>query len=526
MKRKELSPVPMPDKGIIRRQGTGQTIYIYYVMRAYRNKKGKPTSDTALIGKLAEDGLSLIPNLRYFELFSKPTSGDNIPMIDVICSQGTTKAFELLADNTGLLSCLKQSFPKIHTSVLTAAMYMAECGNVMSYIDDWIETTDTPDSTLTSQGVSRLFASITPVMRQGFLKQWTRKHSDVGQIAYDVTSISTHSEALDIAEWGHNRDGESLAQLNVGMFYGITNKLPLYYSLYNGSICDKSHFPHMMGDAVELGIENVEFVFDKGFVTEANLAYMEEAKLRFLAPCPPSRKDARLLISKIGAMVKNTANWINNHDCYGLRIEFSLLGRKLWAHVFYDSTRFAEQERGLYAYVDKLERELNEASDKRIARKYRDFFLFSEEAPSTKHLVFTRNEAAVSGALAEAGFAVFITNDSDLYPEDVLRLYRRRDEVEKAFDDLKNGIDFKRFKTHTQQTTDGKAFVGFIALILRSCMLNLLQQNKATENMTLTKALLELRKLRYIVTANGERRSLPVTKTQAIIADALGLSLV
>jgi transposase len=140
--------------------------------------------------------------------------------------------------------------------------------------------------------------------------------------------------------------------------------------------------------------------------------------------------------------------------------------------------------------------------------------------------VFTRNEAAISKALAEAGFVVFITNDDSLYPKDVIKLYRRRDDVEKAFDDLKNGIDFKRFKTHTQQTTEGKAFVGFIALILRSRMLNLLQQHKDTANITLTKALLELRKLRYVVSSNGEKHYLPVTKTQTIIADALGLSLV
>lgn len=527
MKRRELSVVPMPDKRTVRKSGPGQTVYIYYTLRAYRNKKGQPTSETALIGKLAADGVSLIPNIRYFELFTKESSQETapVPTIDTVRSNGTTKALTTLADNMGLVSCLRQAFPDNYATILAVAMYMAECGNVMSYIDDWLDTTDAPITALASQSISRLFTAITPALRQKFLRQWTKRQPDPSHIAYDVTSISTHADTLDQAEWGHNRDGESLVQLNVGMFYGITSGLPLYYSLYNGSICDKSHFPHMMGDAAEMGIKEVEFVFDKGFVTEANLAYMDKARLHFLAPCPPSRNDVRALISNIGATVKEPTNWIGEEECYGMRTEFTLLGRSLWAHIFYDSIRFAEQERGLYAYIDKLESELKVASEKRLAKKYRDFFVFSGKTSQSQLPVFTRNETAVSEALAAIGFAVFITNDEALSPPDVLKLYRRRDEVEKAFDDLKNGIDFKRFKTHNQQTTNGKAFIGFIALILRSRMLNLLQQHKTTENMTLTKALLELRKMRYTVTSAGEKRQLPITKIQTIIAEALGLSL-
>ncbi|MCL2631949.1 MAG: transposase [Coriobacteriia bacterium] len=525
MGRRELPEVEMPKKGIVRRRGAGGTIYIYRTIRAYRNDKGKPTSDTALIGKLAEDGVSLIPNTRYFELFPEAARPERAVMIDEIRSGGLTGAFEFLAKMIGLTSSLEQAFPDKHKAILTAAMYIAECGNVMAYIDDWLDVTDAPDQLLTSQSTSRLFASISYAERMAFFRQWVKEHADNSHIAYDVTSISTHSSSLQKAEWGHNRDGESLLQLNIGMFYGMASGLPLYYTLYNGSIVDKSHLSHMMGDADELGIDDVGFVFDKEFVTESNLAYMQEASLRFLAPCPPSRKDARSLIMRIGSGIKDPANWMADEGCYGMRTEFDLLGRKLSAHVFYDSSRFAEQERALYAYIDRLEGELAKASGRRIAKKYRDFFTFSD-THETKPLMFSRDNAAVAGALAEAGFIVFITNDETLDPQGVLKLYRRRDEVEKVFDDLKNGIDFKRFKTHTQQSTEGKAFVGFIALILRSRMLSLLQKDKATETMALKKAMLELRKLQYVVTSDGEELYLPVTKTQITIASALGLVLV
>ena len=67
MRRSGFPAVEMPEK-VTRKKGANGTVYIYKTLRAYRNDKGKPTSDEAAIGKLAADGVSLIPNVRYFQL--------------------------------------------------------------------------------------------------------------------------------------------------------------------------------------------------------------------------------------------------------------------------------------------------------------------------------------------------------------------------------------------------------------------------------------------------------------------------
>jgi len=526
MKRKESPAVPMPEKKIIRKKAPNGTVYIYYTLRSYRNKKGQPTSETVLIGKLAGNGVSLVPNQNYYEVFPDERPPMKMPQIMTVLQAGTTGVFEILAKRLGLWSALELAFPEDFRAIMTVAMYMAEQGNVMAYIDEWQDVTATPCQSLSSQYASRLFGSITHADRQRFFREWTKKHREQEHIAYDVTSISTHSDSIDQAEWGHNRDGESLCQVNIGMFYGVTGGLPLYYSLYNGSISDKSHLDYMMAGALGFGIKNVEFILDKGFVTAHNLKSMSEAGFKFLAPCPPSRKDARELVDVIGSAVKDPANWLAEEECYGMKSDFCLLGQDLFAHIFFDSSRFAEKEKGLYAYIDRLEAELSRAKKGKIQKKYRDFFSFADDAEKKEELKFSRDEGAISKALERVGFVVFITNDQNLSPYEVLRLYRRRDDIEKAFDDLKNAIDFKRLKTQSQKTTDGKAFCGFIALILRSHMHNLLQQDEATRDITMKKALLELAKLRYVVTDEGEELFLPPTKTQVTIAKALGVALV
>jgi len=523
-KRQTANPIAMPKKRVVRKTAPNGTTYVYYTLRAYRNVHGQPTSDTACIGKLSEDKSSLIPNPRYFEIFPDAIDSKDCD-IELVRSWGLSFALTALAERIGLSDILKMVFPSRHEEILTAAMYMVACGNVMSYIAEWLSDNDAPCSSLSSQSVSRLFSSITPSERMGFFKHWNKRYADESHILYDVTSVSTYSDSLENAEWGHNRDNESLAQLNLGMFYGVFCELPLYYTLYNGSIADKSSFPCMMGDAAELGIKDAEFVFDKGFVTEPNLARVAKAGLRFVAPCPPSRKDAQALLAEVGDKVKEPVNWIGEESCYGMKARFVLLGRVLFAHIFYDSARFAEHERMLYTHVDRLQKELEGLIKARVPKRYRDFFDL-KETKAGKLTGFSRNEEAFAKALSVAGFVVFLTNNEKLTPIDVLHLYRRRDDIEKAFCDLKNAVDFKRLRTHSQPSTDGKTFVGFIALVLRSHIIKLLQNNEGTKDMTRKKALLELSKCRYAITSSGQKRCLPITKTQRIISEALGVSLV
>jgi hypothetical protein len=62
---------------------------------------------------------------------------------------------------------------------------------------------------------SKMFASIGYEERQSFFEEWIKRRSEDEYIAYDVTSISTYSQSIDIAEWGYNRDKERIPQINL-----------------------------------------------------------------------------------------------------------------------------------------------------------------------------------------------------------------------------------------------------------------------------------------------------------------------
>jgi transposase len=75
------------------------------------------------------------------------------------------------------------------------------------------------------------------------------------------------------------------------------------------------------------------------------------------------------------------------------------------------------------------------------------------------------------------------------------------------------------------KTTDGKVFVGFLALILRSYLLRKVKDNPETKHLSIDKALLELRKIKAITFDDTSQILMPVTKLQRTILDAIGVSL-
>ncbi|MGI6680601.1 MAG: hypothetical protein ACOX3T_03860 [Bdellovibrionota bacterium] len=72
----------------------------------------------------------------------------------------------------------------------------------------------------------------------------------------------------------------------------------------------------------------------------------------------------------------------------------------------------------------------------------------------------------------------------------------------------------KDLKTHNLQTTEGKLFVGFLALILRSYILNLLKNDTKQKNFNIPDIIKELQKIKVVETKSSSKLMVPLTKKQ------------
>ena len=102
-------------------------------------------------------------------------------------------------------------------------------------------------------------------------------------------------------------------------------------------------------------------------------------------------------------------------------------------------------------------------------------------------------------------------------------IYRRRDVIEKSFDDLKNETDMKRLRTQSGETTQGKLFVAFIAQIVCAYMLNNLTDYMRRNTCTMKKILNELDKIKQFDPHLSSAAHLisPLTKKQRELYDLL-----
>jgi transposase len=518
-------PVPMPDKKITFKKATNGTIYVYYTVRAYRNKNGAPTSEEVAIGKKDANG-DLIPNRRYYEIYqdvSVSTTAINQPTPKSVQSRGSTVALMETAKQTGVLEILKNCFPDRWGQILAGAFYMLCEGNVMMYIEDWFDETEINFTRrMDDVAYSKLFASISYEDRKLFFNEWVRYRREKEYIAYDVSSISTYSRSIDSAEWGYNRDNEKLPQLNLGMYYGVTSHIPVYYDLYSGSIPDKTYMEFMMTKAKDIGIRDVCYVMDRGFVTEDNVKYMYGNDVDFITAMPGARLEALRLIDECKGEIRKTANRIGEYEVYGISRSIELYGSRVQAHIYYDPEKQALDEKELYGHVDKLQAELEKMSrSRRLTKRYTDYFMINEKSKDI--FDYEVNGDKVDEKLSRAGFFILLSSKPELSSHDVLKIYRTRDVIEKHFDQFKNRMDFKRMRTHWNKSMEGKMFVGFIALVLRSALLCKVKNDAQIKNLTLEKVLLELKKIKAVTLTDLSKIIIPLTKIQKTILSSLGI---
>jgi transposase len=263
-------------------------------------------------------------------------------------------------------------------------------------------------------------------------------------------------------------------------------------------------------------------VLDRGFVTEKNLRFMDEKKFPFIIPLSLSRIEAVKLIEAYGQDIRRSANRIGAEEIYGVCVDFKLYGIVMKAHIFFDPEKQSLDEKELYAHIDRLSSELEEMGKTRsVSKKYTDFFAVQREGKIG--VSFERDHDKIDARLRRSGYFVILSADMSLSPSDVIRIYRGRDVIEKNFDQLKNDLDFKRLRTHINTTTEGKVFVGFLALILRSYLLKKIKTHSDTAKMTFEKVLLELKKIKAVTLSDNTKLLTPLTKTQKNILTALDI---
>lgn len=280
----------------------------------------------------------------------------------------------------------------------------------------------------------------------------------------------------------------------------------------------------MVSDHDFIDAKRVRYVMDRGFYSADNLNFLAKNGHRFVIALPQSLNYVKDFILEYGNDMINSSECMIGKGLFAKKYESTALGFRMNVHLYYDSFKAATERETLFELIERQENDLKSMEEPPEKKYHYDRFFFINRSKDGK-LGFTKNHKAIDTALKQCGFFLIAETDFRKTSAEILEIYRKRDVIEKSFDDLKNEIDIKRTHTQKSETMQGKIFAAFLSLIVRSYLQNNLKELRNTKNFTQRKVFKELDKIKVLaLTQNAKPQMMnPLTKTQKDILTALNL---
>ena len=389
---------------------------------------------------------------------------------------------------------------------------------------------DSPQRSITGQRISELLARIgTSTVPQQLMARLLEENRTKRTLIYDITSLSSHSSLMNLLEYGYNRDGVSLPQINLSLIMDKELGIPVMYDLYPGSITDVTTLTGTLKKIAAYGVKEYTAIMDRGFFSQHNLLEMLEQQISFIIAATIQLKEVKLLLTEAQRDITNVEylQKFKDRTLYAKPVTLPLESSQLKGYLFYDPKRELEEKESLTSRLIDIRDKLATARLKKEKPAYMRFYeiagklknFFDWKAVDDRIEATIRQNAVAQRMNRMGKFMVFYSGDVDWLT--ALSLYRERDEIEKEIEMMKSDLDVLPLNTHKDSTTSGFIFVVFVALIIRTRLLGMMKDAGLLKHYSVKSLLLELNMLKKITLADGQVMTTEMTKKQRLILEAL-----
>lgn len=488
------------------------TTYVYENV-SYWDKEDKKTKHRRkCVGKIDPDTKEIIPTGRK----TNAKSDDALQKTEhcQVLTTGPSLLLDKAAAQTRLDKVLHTVFPEDYQGILTCAYYLASEGKALCHAEQWSSRSKHPyGGKLADQRISELLNRLDPSKQQDFFSRWADLNHDGGYFALDITSVSSYSELIDFVRRGYNRDGDDLAQINILMLTSEKTHLPVYYRILSGSIKDVSTLKESIGNLKLLDTKAVRLVMDKGFYSGPNIDALYDGRYRFSIGVPFTTSLANNAVkdNRVGMDSHHNLISVDGDDIYATTELTKWKGHRCYKHVYFDSLKAELENKKFTHRLKECYDALCSGSEKTEDAGFISKYFLVTTYPKRRRRIEYNEDAIRKHKENNIGWFVLISNDIKDAAE-ALRAYRQKDAVEKNFDDLKNDLDMKRLRIHTNATMERRIFVQFISLILTTYLKGVMEKNGWTRSHNLQEIFSEMKSLKQ-VTVDGKRKKLTTTPT-------------
>lgn len=453
-------------------------------------------------------------------------------------SYGNIFLLNWIIQKIGLYNIVKESFPSHYAELIALAFYEIIESSPLYLFPYWHEEHYLPNTNkMDSSAISKFCDEIGRNQHQRieFQEQWIDHLQPVDALYYDITSISSYSTNIEFIEWGYNRDNENLAQLNMGVVFCNNKSLPIFYTLYPGSIVDVKTLKNCVTYLKSFGLNEFMFILDRGFFSTANISEMDKPQenISFIQPLPFSLNKVKELIKTHKKELNDISSnfTFNNELLSHVKSAIQLNEQSYTSHIFLNEKAELDQRQLFMKKLIDIENNiiknrlfssLKKArifKEDNIIKAYQNFFKWSRSSG-----MLERNIITIKAKISKFGYFILSTNRDDLDRETILANYRNKDQVEKIFDLLKNEMDGNRLRVHSQFNADARIFINFLALIVQSEIIKIMRAEKLFKKYTMRELIAELKKIK-LTKYNDEVIISEISKKQRKIFEAFKIDL-
>lgn len=537
--------IPETPGKLVRKNRGGQTYIEYEYERVYDPVKQYTYPKRASIGRVdPDDPTKMTPNenfLKYFPDAALPEEvdrSDRSPYLNI----GPYVVLQKLIRESEMKELLAAHMNDDDAGFLLdlASYSIISENNAGQYYPDYTYSHPlfTPGMRMyTDSKVSDFLQNVKPEQIVGFLNSWNKGRNKRQKIyiSYDSTNKNCQAGDIDLLEYGNAKVDAGLPIYNYSVAFDTTNREPLFYEQYLGSINDVSQLTCMIDKAHGFGYRNLGFILDRGYFSRKNLTYMDQMGYGFLIMIKGMKSFIRdVILENMGSFENKRSQYNDRFDVYGTTIKKPLFEgeeRSRFIHIYYSDGRAYGEKQEIKQKIKRLKVYLKQCVGKECEsfgpeiQKY--FYIHYEDDGTTLKLAEEKAQA-IEEELSLAGYFAIVSSDN-MTAKEAIERYKGRDASEKLFRADKSYLGNKSMRVGSDAALSAKIFIQFLALILRSRMYTALKDKcesmlKKPNYMTVPAALKELEKIVMIRHLDGVYRlDHAVTKTQKIILDSFGL---
>lgn len=387
--------------------------------------------------------------------------------------------------------------------------------------------------------VSEFLSTITTDQSIEFLNRWneSRDHRERIYISYDSTNKACQAGDIEIAEYGHSKDGQDKPVINYSVAYDRNNREPLFYENYPGSIVDISQLQFMLEKAKGYGYKKVGFILDRGYFSKENIRYMDKCGYDFVIMTKGMKPlVSDLILENKGSFEDSRACSIRGYGVNGMTVRRRLFPadeNDRYFHIYYNSHKYAAEKDIVESKIDHMAESLKklEGKDAVIGTgfdKYFDLIYYHAGQEDQKFMYGRERCEVVDHEIGLCGYFVIITSKK-MSASEALALYKSRDGSEKLFRGDKSYLGNKSSRVQSNESVKAKILIEFVALIIRNKIYTslkdeMLKIEKRLNYMTVPAAIRELEKIELMrLFDGGYSLDHAVTATQKKILKAFGM---